>query len=158
MAGQLPEASDNGLPRSKLPPATIKPMLPVNLVNEPKRVVQTPQGVFPKPPPSHRVGAKEDPKPSVSDSENTRVKLTGELLQNKMMQHLEKKPQPSPRPLLPSQKSISEVAPLRKPLPSVGQRPTKPKRPPSVSLERFYAKGPGFLPRVQLDTKTHEGM
>ncbi|KAM9461856.1 FYN-binding protein 1 [Clarias gariepinus] len=157
VAGQLPEASDNGLPRSKLPPATIKPMLPVNLVNEPKRVVQTPQGVFPKPPPSHRVGAKEDPKPSVSDSENTRVKLTGELLQNKMMQHLEKKPQPSPRPLLPSQKSISEVAPLRKPLPSVGQRPTKPKRPPSVSLERFYAKGPGFLPRVQLDTKTHEG-
>lgn len=159
MAGHLPATSDNGLVRSKLPPAAPKPVFPVNPSTELKR----PQGVFPKPPPSHRVGAKppeakEDPKPPVNDSENIRrVKLTGELLQNKMLQHLEKKPQSLPRLQLPSQKSVSEVAPLRKPIPNVGLRPTKPKRPPSVSLDRFRVKGLALQPTVHQDTKTLEG-
>ncbi|MCJ8737829.1 hypothetical protein PDJAM_G00028660 [Pangasius djambal] len=154
----LPETSDNGLVRIKPSPAAPKPVLPVNPSTEPKKFSQSPQGLFPKPPPSHRVGAKEDPKPPVNDSENTkRVKLTGELLQNKMLQHLEKKPQSSPRSTLPSQKSISEVVPLRKPFPNVGQRPAKPKRPPSVSLDRFRVKGPAVQRTVHLDTKTPEG-
>lgn len=158
LPGHLLETADNGTVRSKLSPAAPKPVLPVNLSTEPKRFSQSPQGVFPKPPPSHRMGPKEDPKPPVNDSENTRrVKLTGELLQNKMLQHLEKKPQSFPRPLLPSQKSVTEVVPLRKPLPNVGQRPAKPKRPPAVNLDRFRVKGPVPLPTVQQDTKTPEG-
>ncbi|KAF4083328.1 hypothetical protein AMELA_G00140010 [Ameiurus melas] len=163
MAGHLKETSDNGLVRSKLPPSAPKPVFLVNPSTELKR----PQGVFPKPPPSHRVGAKppevkEDPKPPVNDSENIRrVKVTGELLQNKMLQHFEKKPPSLPRLQLPSQKSLSEVAPLRKPIPNVGQRPTKPKRPPSVCLDRFhpFSKGKGLplQPTVHQDTKTLEG-
>lgn len=158
MVGHLPETSENGLVRNKLSPATPKPVLPSNPSTEPWRFCQSPQGVFPKPPPSHRVGAKEDSKAPVNDSENAgRVKLTGELLQNKMLQHLEKRPQSLPRSVLPSQKSLSEVVPLRKPLPNVGQRPTKPKRPPSVSLDRYRLKSPVHQPTVHLDTKTPEG-
>ncbi|TSM94631.1 Peroxisomal membrane protein 11C [Bagarius yarrelli] len=157
-AGHLPETSDNGLVRSKVPPAAPKPVFPVNPSNEPRRFAQNPQGVFPKPPPSQRLVVKAEPIPPINDSENTRrVKLTGELLQNKMLQHLEKKPQASPRLLLPSQRSFSDVAPLRKPLPNVGQRPTKPKRPPSVNLDRFWTKGPGRQPTVYPDSKTQEG-
>ncbi|XP_060797585.1 FYN-binding protein 1 [Neoarius graeffei] len=156
--GHLPETSDNGLVRSKLPPAAPKPVLPLNPSSEPKRFSQSPQGLFPRPPPSHRVGPKEDPQPPVNDTENARkVKLTGEFLQNQMRQHLEKKPQSFPRPLLPSQRSMSEVAPLRKPLPNVGQRPAKPKRPPALRLDHFHVKGAGFQPTVCPDTKTPEG-
>ncbi|KAK3533861.1 hypothetical protein QTP70_032978 [Hemibagrus guttatus] len=151
----IAESSDNGLVRNKIPPATPKPVFPVNPSTEPKRFGQIPQGVFPKPPPSHR---KEDPVPPADDSENTRrVKMTGELLQNKMLQHLEKKPQASPRSVLPSQKSFSDVVPLRKPLPNVGQRPVKPKRPPSVSLDRFRIKGPALQPPIHQHTKAPEG-
>ncbi|XP_047666325.1 FYN-binding protein 1 isoform X2 [Tachysurus fulvidraco] len=158
IAGYLPESSDNGLVRNKIPLLTPKPVFPVNPGTEPKRFSSNPQGVFPKPPPSHRLGAKDDPVPPVADTENTRrVKLTGELLQNRMLQHLEKKPQAHPRSLLPSQKSLSDVIPLRKPFPNVGQRPTKPKRPPSVNLERFRVKGPAFLHTVHQDTKASEG-
>lgn len=83
--------------------------------------------------------------------------MTGELLQNKMLQHLDKKPQAAPRSVLPSQKSFSDVVPLRKPFPNVGQRPTKPKRPPSVNLDRFRVKGPALQPPVHLGTKAPEG-
>ncbi|KAB5559280.1 hypothetical protein PHYPO_G00027280 [Pangasianodon hypophthalmus] len=135
VAAHLPETSDNGVVRSKPSPAAPKPVFPVNPSTEPKKFSQTPQGLFPKPPPSHRVGAKEDPKPPVNDSENTkRVKLTGELLQNKMLQHLEKKPQSLPRSALPSQKSITEGQPrppkatfLSAPQP-VPQRNTEPEQ------------------------------
>ncbi|XP_058257838.1 FYN-binding protein 1 isoform X3 [Hemibagrus wyckioides] len=149
------ESSDNGPVRNKIPPATPKPVFPVIPSTEPKRFSQSPQGVFPKPPPSHR---KEDPVPPANDSENARrVKMTGELLQNRMLQHLDKKPQAAPRSVLPSQKSFSDVVPLRKPFPNVGQRPMKPKRPPSVNLDRFRVKGPALQPPVHLDTKAPEG-
>ncbi|KAI5614670.1 FYN-binding protein isoform X1 [Silurus asotus] len=155
IAGQFPAPLDNGLPRLKPAP---KPVLPGNPSTEsPKRFNPVPQGVFPKPPPSHRI-PKEDPVVPVNDFENAaRVKMTGELLQNRMLQHLEKKPQSFSRSILPSQRSMSEVIPLRKPLPNAGQRPTKPKRPPNVGLDRFCAKGPVIQSTVPLDTKTLEG-
>lgn len=144
--------------RNRPSPTAPKPVLPVNLGTEPKRFNQSPQGVFPKPPPSQRVGSKEDLKPLVKDSDNARrVKVTGERLQNIMVQNQEKQTQSLPRPLLPSQKSVSEVVPLRKPLPNVGQRPTKPKRPPFVSLDRFRVKGTVFQSTVNQEIKTPEG-
>ncbi|XP_062868867.1 FYN-binding protein 1 isoform X2 [Trichomycterus rosablanca] len=149
-AGHLTEASDNGVVRSKLSPITPRP--------EPKKLNQIPHGVFPRPPPSQRVGAKEDLKPPVTDTENTgKIKLTGELLQNRMLQHIEKKPHPFPKSLLPSQRSLSEVAPLRKPIPIVGTRPTKSKRPPSVCLDRFYVKGPAPPIPGRQENKIHAG-
>lgn len=158
MAGHFPETVDNGMVRGKPSPTAPKPVLPVNLTTEPKRISQIPHGVFPRPPPTHRVGSKEDLKPVVKDSDNARrVKQTGERLQNMMIQHHEKQTHSLPRPLLPSQKSISEVVPLRKPLPNVGQRPTKPKRPPFVNLDRFRAKGTIFQSTVHQDIKTPEG-
>lgn len=150
IAGHKPETTDNGIVRNKIPPTAQKPVFPVNPSPEPRKFIQNPRGVFPKPPPSHRIGAKEDPVPPSNDSENIRkVIMTGELLQNKMMQHIEKNTQTYPRSILPSQKSFSDVVPLRKPIPNVGPRPTKPKRPPSVNLDRFRFKEP--------DTKTNEG-
>ncbi|XP_036443159.1 FYN-binding protein 1 isoform X1 [Colossoma macropomum] len=105
------------------------------------------------------MGAKEEPKTPLTEPEIPgRVKLTGELLQNKMMKHVDdRKPQSFPRPSLPSQKSLSEVAPLRKPLPAVGQRPSKPRRPPVVNLDHLRKKALSFQPPRRQETKTSEG-
>ncbi|KAI4904252.1 hypothetical protein NFI96_031781 [Prochilodus magdalenae] len=156
--GHTPESA-NGAVRNKSSPVIPRPILPLNSAIEPKRFGNAPHGVFPKPPPSHRVGAKEEPKAPLAEPEIPgRVKLTGELLQNKMMKHSEDRKVPSlPRPPLPSQKSMSEVPPLRKPLPAVGQRPSKPKRPPVVNLDHLRKKVPTLqLPKRQ-ETRTSEG-
>ncbi|XP_051232489.1 FYN-binding protein 1 [Dicentrarchus labrax] len=107
-------------------------------------------GSFPRPPPNHGVRA---PIPPV---DATKVKQTGEMLQNMMLRHqkplgikpsqspaLGQSPAPTPTsaplPLRqqPRQRSAGEVTPLRKPLPPEGPLPLKPKRPPNVNLEPF---------------------
>ncbi|XP_017567566.1 FYN-binding protein 1 isoform X3 [Pygocentrus nattereri] len=157
--GHTSESSANGVIRNKSSPVIPRPVLPVNSANEPKRFGQAPHGVFPKPPPSHRMGAKEEPKMPLTEPEIPgRVKLTGELLQNKMMKHVDdRKLQSFPRPSLPSQRSMSEVPPLRKPLPAVGQRPSKPRRPPAVNLDHLRKKAPSFQLTRRQETKTSEG-
>lgn len=148
------EHSVNGAVRNKLSPVIARPILPMNSSTEPKRYGQPPHGVFPKPPPSHRAGAKEEPKAPITESEIAgRIKLTGEMLQNRMLKHHDER---KPRPPLPSQKSMSDVPPLRKPLPPMGQRPSKPKRPPMVNLDHLRKKAPS-LPRRQ-ENKTSQGI
>ena len=109
---------------------------------------QLPQGVFPRlhastAPPPHGVRTKALPPPfppSEVAETASRVKLTGAMLQNKMLKHQgpsPAKPGPSVPPLLPSQKIRSEVAPPRRPLPPERARPMKPKRPPHVSLDQY---------------------
>lgn len=157
-ASHLSDASDNGIIRSKPSPTALRPVLPINSSTEPKKPIQSPHGVFPRPPPTHRVPAKEDPKQITSDSDNVnRVKVTGELLQNKMLQHLsERKFQTTHRSPLPSQRSMTDVVPLRKPLPAVGARPAKPKRPPSVCLDRYRPKASAPPPPGRMEIRKQE--
>ncbi|XP_007233193.2 FYN-binding protein 1 isoform X1 [Astyanax mexicanus] len=145
-------SSPNGVVRNK--PSPVMPprqILPMNSTGEPKRNVQPPHGVYPRPPPAHRMGAKEEHMtPLIQPEVPGRIKHTGELLQNRMLKHHgERTVHSSPRHPLPSQRSISEVAPLRKPLPAVGQRPSKPKRPSSVNLDHWRKKTASFQPPVQ---------
>ncbi|XP_035509501.1 FYN-binding protein 1 [Morone saxatilis] len=107
-------------------------------------------GSFPRPPPNHGV------KTSIPPVDATKIKQTGEMLQNMMLRHqkplgikpslspaLGQSPAPTPasaplpfRPQ-PRQRSAEDVTPLRKPLPPEGPLPLKPKRPPNVNLEPF---------------------
>ncbi|XP_066504514.1 FYN-binding protein 1 isoform X2 [Hoplias malabaricus] len=156
---QTSESSANGAVRNKQSPVSPRPVLPVTPTVDHKRFGQPLHGVFPRPPPSHRVVANEELKAPLTEPDTPgRVKLTGELLQNRMMKHIdERKIQSFPRPPLPSQRSMSEVAPLRKPLPPVGQRPSKPRRPPVVNLDHLRKKLPPFQTPRRQDTKTSEG-
>lgn len=110
--------------------------------------------VFPRQHPSPAVRA------SAQTADATKVKQTGEMLQNMMLRYQKPpgvKPAPvpglAPSPAQPSapaatsnprplrqqvrQRSTGEVTPLRKPLPPEGPLPLKPKRPPNVNLEPF---------------------
>ncbi|XP_026873149.1 FYN-binding protein 1 isoform X2 [Electrophorus electricus] len=158
-SGPMSESSINGVVRNKVSPIVPRSSLPVNSRTEPKRMSQPPQGVFPKPPPSHYAGSKEEPKAPFTNPENMgKVKLTGDFLKNQMLkQHAEWKPKVSNRPILPSQRSMSEVPPLRKPLPPPGPRPLKPKRPPSVRLDHLRKKALAPLPQGCPEKKTHDG-
>lgn len=122
---------------------------------------------FPRPPPNPGV------RPSIQPADTTKVKQTGEMLQNKMIwnqRHPGIKPALAPAPapaqahspahsstppLLrqqPRQRSTGEVTPLRKHLPPEGPLPLKPKRPPNVNLEPFkkFRRGPALpAPRKQ---------
>ncbi|XP_056133210.1 FYN-binding protein 1 [Lampris incognitus] len=97
---------------------------------------QLPLGAFPRPPPTASVRAASPPA-------DTRIKQTGEILQNVMLMHKRPpntKPVPSPQApacQLPSRGTAGEVIPLRRPLPPEGPRPMKPKRPPKVNLEAY---------------------
>ncbi|XP_072516843.1 FYN-binding protein 1 isoform X2 [Salminus brasiliensis] len=147
VVGHVPDLSANGVVRNK-PVTPPRQVLPLNSTSEPKRNIQPPHGVYPKPPPFHRMGAKEEAMTPLTQPEVPgRVKQTGELLQTRMLKHHgDGKLNTSPRLPLPSQRSISEVPPLRKPLPTVGQRPSKPKRPPSVNLDYWRKKKTASLP------------
>lgn len=113
-------------------------------------------GSFPRPPAYSGLRAPVQP------ADATRVKQTGEMLQNMMLRHQRSPvppvpqvpqtprlgagssapvPSPASTPLplrqQPRQRSAGEVTPLRRPLPPEGPMPMKPKRPPSVNLETF---------------------
>ncbi|XP_035271967.1 FYN-binding protein 1 isoform X2 [Anguilla anguilla] len=124
----------------------------------------SPLGVFPRPPPSHHIGSQEQRTASPGTEKPGRVKATGELLQNKMLRQLPGSDGTVPKPaspvitLLRSQRSMTEVPPLRRNLPPEGPRPLKPKRPPYVNLDNFR-KAPAFTPMPRLPTpgKIHGG-
>lgn len=158
MVGAPPESLTNGVVRNKPSAAPPRSILPLNSSSEPKMFGSGPQGVFPRPPPSHRVGPQETPKtPPTEVNAANRVRLTGELLQNKLLKQ-QGEMKPNFKPMLPSQKSlISDVAPLRKPLPAVGPRPSKPKRPPYVNLDHFRKKAPAVLPKRQMESQSFKG-
>ncbi|XP_051957771.1 FYN-binding protein 1 isoform X1 [Xyrauchen texanus] len=159
-AGVLPESLTNGVRRNKPLAVSPRSILPLNSSSESKMFGLGPHEVFPRPPP-HRVGAQETPRTPTSEVNVTnKVKLAGELLQNKVVlkQHSEMKLSPTFKPPLPSQRSVSEVAPLRKPLPNVGLRPTKPKRPPYVNLDHYRKKkAPAILPKGHVESKSPKG-
>ncbi|XP_067368402.1 FYN-binding protein 1 isoform X1 [Channa argus] len=119
---------------------------------------------LPRPPPNPAVRASIQPKVDAS-----KVKQTGEMLQNMMMMHQRPPcvkpapaltpvpapaqgpaPAPTPNPKLlrqqSRQRSAGEVTPLRKPLPPEGPLPLKPKRPSNVNLEPFmkFSRGPAL--------------
>ncbi|XP_061594524.1 FYN-binding protein 1 isoform X2 [Cololabis saira] len=123
---------------------------------------------FPRQPPFSPVRA------SIQSADTSRVKQTGEKLQNMMLRNQRppgpvlglapapssaqgpaKSPTATPLPLRhqPRQKSTGDVIPLRKPLPPEGPMPLKPRRPPNVNLEPFLrAKQRPALPvRVNSD-------
>ncbi|XP_076880513.1 FYN-binding protein 1 isoform X2 [Brachyhypopomus gauderio] len=156
--GPMSESSANGVVRNKASPVVPRSVLPVNSPTEPKRLGQALPGVFPKPPPSHYSGLKEDSKAPTANPKNIgKVKLTEEVLKIQMLKHGEKKQPVTSRPLLPSQRSISEVPPLRKPLPPLGPRPLKPKRPPNVRLDHLRKKALVPVPQGSSEKKTFDG-
>lgn len=93
-------------------------------------------------------------RPLIQPVDNTKIKQTGEMLQNMMVRSQRiPGPKPAPAPVQaaapaptstplplrqqPRQRSAGEVTPLRRPLPPEGPLPLKPKRPPNVNLEPF---------------------
>lgn len=156
--GALPESLTNGVLRNKTSVVPPRAIVPLNSSSEPKMFHSGPQGVFPRPPPAHRLGAQESPKMAPTEvNVPSRVKLTGELLQSKILkQQSVMKESSTFKPPLPGQRSVSEVVPLRKPLPNVGARPSKPKRPPSVNLDHFRKKAP-VLPKRPIESQCLKG-
>ncbi|XP_077058794.1 uncharacterized protein LOC143711297 isoform X1 [Siphateles boraxobius] len=157
--GALPETLTNGVLRNKTSVVPPRAIVPLNSLSEPKMFHSGPQGVFPRPPPAYRLGAQETPKMAPTEvNVPSRVKLTGELLQSKILkQQSDMKASSTFKPPLPSQRSISEVVPLRKPLPNVGPRPSKPKRPPSVNLDHLRKKAPVVLPKRPIESQCLKG-
>lgn len=157
--GAVPESLTNGALRNKISAVPPRPVFPLNAQSEPEMFPSGPHGVFPRPPPSHRLGAQGSPKmPPPEVNVPSKVKQTGELLQRKMLQqHADLKVSSAFKPPLPSQRSVSEVVPLRKPLPNVGPRPSKPKRPPSVNLDHFRKKAPVVLPKKTIELQSSKG-
>ncbi|CAI5685048.1 FYN-binding protein 1 isoform X1 [Oreochromis niloticus] len=121
-------------------------------------------GSFPRPPAYAGLRAPIQP------TDATKVKQTGEMLQNMMLRH-QRPPVPqvaqvprlgagSPAPVppptstplplrqQPRQRSAGEVTPLRRPLPPEGPMPVKPKRPPTVNLEPFRRNRRGLPPAL----------
>ncbi|XP_054911131.1 FYN-binding protein 1 isoform X2 [Poeciliopsis prolifica] len=107
------------------------------------------------PPPVAASSHRPSNRASVQSGDATnKVKQTGEMLQKMMLTHQRAPgpslsparspvlgPSPATTPLLlrhqARQKSSGEVTPLRRPLPSEGPLPLKPKRPPNVNLAPF---------------------
>lgn len=143
--GLLAEASVSSNRIKKLPVVTSpipgldsSPDLPrfprpvrVNAGGGPNPRPQLPQGVFPRPPPSHRQYTKTPPPPVLPSKESgtpSNVKVAGEMLQNMMLKHQAMspaKPGPSthPPPAKPVPSAISSSA---KPGPSAHLPPAKP--------------------------------
>ncbi|XP_056088826.1 FYN-binding protein 1 [Rhinichthys klamathensis goyatoka] len=147
------EPFPNGALRNKASVVPPRALVPLNSFSEPKMFLSGPQGVFPRPPPARRAGAQESPTPGPAEVPS-RVRLTGELLQSKI---LKQQSDMTFRPPLPAHRSVSEVVPLRKPLPSVGPRPAKPKRPPSVNLDHLHKKAPVVLPKRPIESQCLKG-
>ncbi|XP_034035954.1 FYN-binding protein 1 [Thalassophryne amazonica] len=123
-----PPLAGSGLPRFPVPPRV-----------EPAVTSIPRQYSFSQLPPTHSIRAP------VQTAELSRIKQTGELLQNIMLVHhrppgtkLPSGPATATKPQqLTRQRATGEVAPLRRPLPTERPRPMKPKRPPVVNLGPF---------------------
>ncbi|XP_030640537.1 FYN-binding protein 1 [Chanos chanos] len=140
------ELAANGTTRNKPSPVPPRTFPPPNPMAEKIKPVQAPRGIFPRPPPSYRPEARESPASSPAEPERTGlIRAKGEMLQNLMLKQQGESPARAnpPIPSLRTQRSTGEVPPLRKPLPNVGPRPQKPKRPPHVSLDHIRKKIPG---------------
>lgn len=128
---------------------------------------------FPRPPPNPGV------RTSIQPADATKVKQTGEMLQNMMLRQQRppgtkpalapapvQVPAPTPKstplPLRqqPRQRSAGDVTPLRKPLPPEGPLPLKPKRPPNVNLEPYlrFKRGPALPGPRKNDGESHTGL
>ncbi|KAK2835352.1 hypothetical protein Q5P01_015836 [Channa striata] len=161
--------TESDLAHHRLSPTVHPPVAGLSPVRRPQiepmaASVPSRSSAFPRPPPSPAVRASIQPK-----ADTSKVKQTGEILQNMMMMHQRPpgvKPSPplasatasaqapapaptsNPKPLRQQsrQRSAGEVTPLRKPLPPEGPLPLKPKRPPHVNLEPFmkYSRRPAL--------------
>ncbi|KAL1023251.1 hypothetical protein UPYG_G00038300 [Umbra pygmaea] len=166
-------ATANGLLQHKRIPIQPTPPVPGSsstpdnqmLLPRPVKVERESKPTSPKlPPPTHSYGStKEQPRPVPQPSEidrQSKVKVTGELLQNMMLKHkgVPSTPTKSSSPYLPSQRSLKEVTPLRRPLPPEGPRPIKPRRPPHINLQAHQRipRVPAFTERPEL-RKTEGG-
>ncbi|XP_026200731.1 FYN-binding protein 1 isoform X2 [Anabas testudineus] len=156
--------TENNLAHHRLSPIIPPPMAgpgPVRLPRiEPMASIPPRPNTFTRPPPNPAVRS------SIQQTDATKVKQTGEMLQTMMLRHQRPAgikpplgPAPAPIPSLPPalpqlpapapasnpvplrqqsrQRSGGEVTPLMKPLPPEGPLPLKPKRPPNVNLEPF---------------------
>ncbi|XP_056233647.1 FYN-binding protein 1 isoform X2 [Seriola aureovittata] len=156
--------TDNNLAHHRLSPSVPPPLTGPGLVRFPRpepTAASSPlrPASVPRPPLHSGVRAPIQP------ADASKVKQTGEMLQNMMMRHQipagirpalapsptppqAPAPAPTSTPLRqpPRQRSAGEVTPLRKPLPPEGPLPLKPKRPPSVNLEPFmrFTRGPAL--------------
>ncbi|XP_026179571.1 FYN-binding protein 1 isoform X2 [Mastacembelus armatus] len=162
--------TENDLAHHRLSPTPPPPLAGPGLVRfprpEPMAASIPPRPVFPRLPPSPGVRA------SMQTSDASKVKQTGEMLQNMMLRSqrppgpkatLAPAPAPAPAPSptstplplrqQPRQRSTGEVTPLRRPLPAEGPLPLKPKRPPIVNLEPFmkFSRRPAFPPKTKSD-------
>lgn len=160
--------TDNELAHHRLSPTVPPPMAglgPMRLPRPEPMAAPIPSRPVPNPRPYAGLRAPMPP------SDVTRVKQTGEMLQNIMLRHQKPpgpKPTPAPAPLpplaaaqaptpaptstplplrqQPRQRSAGDVTPLRRPLPPEGPQPLKPKRPPNVNLEPYLKlnRGPAL--------------
>ncbi|XP_063057102.1 FYN-binding protein 1 isoform X2 [Engraulis encrasicolus] len=177
--------ADFGSVRPRFPPHSNKPAFGGHgggLVSPPSngpRFGSAPHGVFPRPPPSHRptpTGTQEAFRPPFTeDNQPGRGAGPGPGSPFRPLPGDRGMPKPhSPAgglrsppqvavntpPLSRMKRSTSsnEVVPLLRPLPTVGPRPNKPKRPPYVNLEHFR-KNPGIppTPTARLSGRMSEG-
>ncbi|KAJ8408343.1 hypothetical protein AAFF_G00257570 [Aldrovandia affinis] len=151
-------SSVNGAARARASPTGPKPLPGLRSFPDPHRYPKPPppapeapaslrplppSGVFPRPPPSHRGDYRE-----ISGALPGGVRATGEMLQSIML----KQDGPVPKQVSPaaalmrSQRSMTEVPPLRRNLPPEGPRPVKPKRPPYVNLDSLKRPHAPFVP------------
>ncbi|KAJ8374728.1 hypothetical protein SKAU_G00053080 [Synaphobranchus kaupii] len=141
----------------------VKPIVPKPLPGT-LLVFRPAKGVFPRPPLSHRASSQEHRMALPVAERPGRVKATGEMLQTMMLKQLPVQDGPIPMQASPvstslrSQRSMTEVAPLRRNLPPEGPRPLKPKRPPYVNLESFKKATPFTpMPRHPMPGRIHGG-
>ncbi|TNM87801.1 hypothetical protein fugu_006022 [Takifugu bimaculatus] len=158
----------------RLSPLLLSPPMagpgPVRLPNEEPVVPSIPArpASFPRPPLNPGL------RPGLQPADASKVKQTGEMLQNLMLR--QQRP-PGTKPLLPGTKPPSspaqspvaafspsprqsprpkisaDVSPLRRPLPPDGALPLKPKRPPNVNLKPFlrFKRGSSLPDQRQRD-------
>ncbi|KAM9358584.1 FYN-binding protein 1 isoform 2-T2 [Symphorus nematophorus] len=156
--------SENELAHHRLSPAAPPPLMASpGLMRLPRA---EPMAAFnpPRPASFPRLLPNPGVRPSIQPGDATKVRQTGEMLQNIMLRHqrpLATKPAPGPAltpgqapapaptstplPLRqqPRQRSAGDVTPLRRPLPPEGPLPLKPKRPPIVNLEPYLRSNRG---------------
>lgn len=157
--------ADFGGVRSRLPAPSNKPGAGSISPSNGPRFGSAPHGVFPRPPPSHRTSPQEPLRPPFTEE----VRLGGPLRQPGERPQVRAMPKPqgcagarppqafhTPPPRM-KRSTSDEVAPLLRPLPAVGPRPSKPRRPPFVNLEQFR-RSPGTpTASARLSGRTSEG-
>lgn len=152
------DSGPNGGVRPRLNKPNTGPVSPANGL----RSSPGPHGVFPRPPPSHRPN-QEPVRPPIPEADKPGpFRNPGEKLVRPMPKPQgplgARAPQAIQTAPMRSQRSLTgEVEPLLRPLPPVGPRPNKPKRPPFVNLEPFR-RNPGTpKPIARLSARISEG-